>query len=108
MTTKVVIALTLSFALYSGPSANPATIDTTGTPIGTIFEFGSPNTATYGQTFTALGSTLDSFSLFLGERLRPNPRSLDVRGYIASWNGTNATNILYESTTQTMNGAATL
>lgn len=47
-------------------SAMAATIDTTGQDTGTIYSFGSPNTATYGQTFSPVaGQTqMTGFSLF--------------------------------------------
>ena len=88
-------------------SARAATIDTTGSDTGTIVQFGAPDTATYGQTFTAPGSLLDSFSLFLRNRFT-GTASLDLRGYVAGWNGLMASSILYESSTRTMNAGGAL
>ena len=78
-----------------------ADIDTTGgtTPSSTgIFPFGAGDTATYGQTFTAGASDnfLQSFSLYLGDRY-DGSGDLSFKGYIAGWDGTKATSILYSS-----------
>ncbi len=101
------VAAAFMIALGTVAPASSATIDTTGSDTGTIIEFGSPNTATYGQTFTAPGTVLDSFSLYLRNRVTGSG-TLDLRGYIAGWNGTEASSILYESGTQTMNANGTL
>jgi hypothetical protein len=84
-------------------------IDTTGSQVGTVQPFGYSNTATYGQTFTASGpdTVIDSFSLFLGERYS-GAGTLDLRGYLAVWDGTKAGTLLFTSATQTMNAAGTL
>src|SRR6185295_4626187 len=66
-----------------------------------------PDTATYGQTFTAPGSVLDRFSLFLRDRFTGSG-FLDLRGYVAGWNGLMASSILYESSTRTMNAGGAL
>ena len=100
-----VVAFTL--ALSPAASARAVTIDTTGSDNGTIFQFGAPETATYGQTFTAPGSVLNNFSLFLRNRFSGSG-SLDLRGYVAGWNGLMASSILYESSTRTMNAGGAL
>jgi hypothetical protein len=101
------VVVTLALALSPTASAHAVTIDTTGSDTGTIVQFGAPDTATYGQTFTAPGSVLDSFSLFLRDRFTGSG-SLDLRGYVAGWNGVMASSILYESSTRTMNAGGAL
>jgi hypothetical protein len=88
------------------PAAAMATdIDTSAhTPLS-IGIFGSPNTATYGQTFTAgAGDTfLNSFSLFLnGTTSSP----LTFRGYLATWDGTKAGTLLYTSANRVISSTA--
>ena len=93
-----------------GTSAFASTIiDTTGIDNGNIVAFGSANTATYGQTFTAplVDTLLDSFSMFLRTRWSGSG-TLDLRGYIGGWNGSEVSSILFESATETMNAAGTV
>jgi hypothetical protein len=97
-----VVVFTL--ALSPAASARAVAIDTGSR---TITQFGAPETATYGQTFTAPGSVLDSFSLFLRNQIA-GTASLDLRGDVATWNGLMASNILYESSTRTMNAGGAL
>lgn len=95
--------------------AQPATaltvIDTTGSDNGGFQAFGEPAYASMGQTFTVSGpdTQLDSFSLYLRDRFNGGG-TLDLRGYIASWDSVNAraSSILFASATQTMNAAGTL
>jgi hypothetical protein len=89
--------------------AMAANIDTTGADVDTIYSFGSPNTATYGQTFspTAGQTQITGSSLFLRDRWA-GEGTLDLRGYVAGWDGTKATSILFESATQIMNADGTL
>jgi len=86
-------------------------IDNTGTGSpGTITSFGAPDTATYGQTLLNLSgpdTVLDNFSMFLSDRVSGSG-TLNLRGYVAEWDGSKASNILFESTTRTMNAAGTL
>ncbi len=59
--------------------------------------FGETNTATYGQTFTAsadMGS-LSSFTFYINDAV--NPDYVDFKGYVAGWDGTKATTILFTS-----------
>ncbi len=93
---KIAISAIAAFG-FCVMTANAAVIDTTaGSFAGNISSFGSPNTATYGQTFTVSGidTVLNSFSLFLGGSYTQN-----VRGYIAEWDGSKASSILYTSAT---------
>eukprot|EP01036_Dinobryon_divergens_P051921 gene51921-69482_t len=93
-----------SLSLGFAGLANAADIDTTGAPsIGSISPFGSPDTATYGQTFVAGGSALNSFSLYLGQSTEDHLGSLDFIGYIGTWDGTKLGSILYTSDTQNKN-----
>ncbi len=60
--------------------------------------FGYPNTATYGELFTAPNNSdtnLSSFSFYMGS---PNAEGNIVTGaYIATWNGSMAGTLLYDS-----------
>ena len=59
--------------------------------------FGNPNTATYGELFTAPNSdsNLASFSFYMGSANTEG--NIILGGYIATWNGTNAGTLLYSS-----------
>jgi hypothetical protein len=109
--TLSILALGLAGVWGCASPTHASTIDTTGSMTTTEYDFGAPDTATYGETFNATGATLDSFSLYLQNR---NPfggggsGTLNLRGYIATWNGSFAGSILYESSTVTMNAAGTL
>ena len=102
----VVTCMLLGFGVMPLQAAN---VDTTGSRLGTIFEFGSPNTATFGQTFRAdtTQTNLNTFSLFLDARFH-GAGALGLRGYLAAWDGTKATSLLYSSGVRTMNTAGTL
>nr|WP_294501357.1 hypothetical protein [uncultured Rhodopila sp.] len=105
--TRSVLTFALMVAMATAAAAAP--IDTTGSNTGPIYAFGFPNTATYGETFTpdASQTTLTDFSMYLEDRYAGS-FPLNLRGYIATWNGSYAGTILYESATQTMNAAGTL
>jgi hypothetical protein len=87
-------------------------IDTAGIAGGGVGGFGPssvvPNVATDGQTFVVPESQLTSFSLYLQNACCGGSGTLDLRGYVAGWNGVEATTILFRSATQTMNAAGTL
>src|SRR5215510_12798465 len=75
--------------------ADPVTI-TTGAPSLTISTFGYPNTATYGQTITAVaGATqLNSFTF----HIQPFSNPITYRAYVMAWDGTKATGpVLFQS-----------
>ncbi len=60
--------------------------------------FGNPNTATYGETFTAPGNgdtNLTSFSFYMGSPTVPG--NILLGAYIATWTGSNAGTLLYSS-----------
>ncbi len=60
--------------------------------------FGNPDTATYGETFTAPNSAdtnLASFSFWFAGAV--NPGNIILGGYIATWDGTKAGTLLYSS-----------
>jgi hypothetical protein len=66
-------------------------------------EFGLPGGSTsFGQTFVAGGSTMNNFSLFLGNRSEGNG-SLDLRGYVGTWTGDKLGSLLYTSGTRSVN-----
>ena len=87
MTVRSFLAFTV---LLAGPVSAQTTIETTSFWDGLmqIQPMGKPNTATYGQTFTAPTSdnTLQSFSFFL--RDIGGGADLQFQGYIAAWDGT--------------------
>lgn len=105
------IAAAAALGLLAVSAAKGATIiDNTGSDTGSVTSFGSVNTATYGQTLLNLSGPdthLDSFSMFLRERAS-GAGTLDLRGYVAEWDGIRASSILFESATQTMNAAGDL
>ncbi len=59
--------------------------------------FGYPNTATYGELFTAPGSVsnLSSFSFYMGDPVLSG--NIITGAYIATWNGSEAGTLLYSS-----------
>ena len=103
------LTITLATALTLASFTASAAIDTTTIDAGTITSFGTSNTATYGQTFIpgAGDTNLSSFSMYLRNRAGGSG-TLDLRGYIATWDGSKAGSILFESVTHTMNAAGTL
>jgi hypothetical protein len=84
LSTMAAIAMTVSSA-----AAHAQNIGLPGADFLTS-EFGKPNTATYGQTFTVQpGATaLQSFSFWLSNNaeLTTNPASLRFKGYVMAWN----------------------
>src|SRR5665647_1305406 len=91
-------------AMMAGGGAKANTIiDTTGSFYGNISPFGYPNTATYGEVFSVFSPDeyLNSFSLYLTDNATG---SLNLKGYIAGWDGLKATSILYTSPLETMVG----
>ncbi len=89
-----IVALALSASASAEVINNTAITDA-------ISPFGSTNTATYGQTLTVgTDNVLNSFSMFLNGR--QGGTTLDLRGYVAGWDGSKATSILYTSATRTM------
>jgi hypothetical protein len=83
-------------------AARAYTIDTGPADGGQIAEFGSLNTATYGETFVVPGpeTLLTSFTMYLSPFVDAAPANLDLRGYIAGWDGSKATAILFTSGTR--------
>lgn len=85
-------------ALAFSASASATVIDNTDVT-WSIGDFGSPDTATYGQTITVgTDHFLNNFSLYLNGSGAP----IDLRGYVAGWDGSKATNIVYTSATRTL------
>lgn len=95
------LAALLSLAAL-GFSGNTAAEVIDNTVINDAFApFGSPETATYGQTITVgQDNVLNSFSLFLYGGNGEGP--LDFRGYVGLWDGEKAANILYSSDVRTI------
>jgi len=98
-------ALGIAAALPAG-TALAANIDTTAAVgVGNVYPFGVGlnATPTYGQTFTAdpTQTNLTGFSLFLDLRRDNAPSPVDndgplnLRGYLATWDGSKAGTILY-------------
>lgn len=78
--------------------ASASVIDNTAIT-SSIAPFGYSDTATYGQTVTVgADNVLNKFSMYL----YGNNQSLDFRGYVAGWDGSKATSILYTSATRTV------
>jgi len=78
--------------------ATASVIDNTGIT-SKIQPFGYYDTSTYGQTFTVgADNVLNGFSMYL----YGNKQSLDLRGYVAGWDGSKATSILYTSATRSV------
>jgi hypothetical protein len=72
--------------------ASPALAQTIGNPGGnSISPWGKPDTQTYGQTVTAINTSLDSFSFWVG-----GPSDLNFQAYVFAW----------DSGTSRANGAA--
>ncbi len=75
----------LSVAVQAGADVNISTLPLSSS----IQPFGESNTATYGQTITAPGSSLGSFSFWLDDYV--NPDYVDFAGYVMAWDGSKAT-----------------
>ena len=84
-------------------------IDTTSSWDGSsyIWAFGEPDTATYGQTFTAPETSrpLTEFTFYLDDYY--NPDVIDFAAYVMAWDGTKATGpVLYSSAMQSTTGSS--
>jgi len=65
-----------------------------------MYNFGVPRAATFGQTFVASGATLTGFSFWLGNENNENTSSasaLQLRAYVMTWNGSRAGARMYRS-----------
>jgi len=87
------------FACLFAGSVNAGVIETISSWNGSssIYSFGEPNTATYGQTFTVGSETsLDNFTFYLNDSV--NPDFTDFEAFVMAWDGAKATgSILYQS-----------
>lgn len=96
------LAVAVLYLASAAPAFSTAfTIDTTP-PNTNIATFGYPNTATYGQTITAVAGTtqLDSFTFNI-----QTGGVITYRAYVMAWNGTNATGpILFQTGDQMATG----
>src|ERR1700754_3640627 len=97
-------AAALALGLASAP-AMAQDIDTTAAYGADMDSFGTPNTATYGQTFTVgADNALNSFTMYLSGG---SGSALNFQAYVYAWNGSRAVgNALFSSATQQFNGAA--
>ncbi|SIO08964.1 PEP-CTERM protein-sorting domain-containing protein [Parasphingorhabdus marina DSM 22363] len=93
---KYTLGTAMALAIPMVPAAAQNIDNTTGGSSGNIQRFGSTNTATYGQLFNAGGSAINSFSLFLGDRVS-GAGDLDFKGYLGTWDGTKVGSVLYSS-----------
>lgn len=95
-------ALLSAGMLICSANASATLLDNTAR-VGGIQPFGAPASATYGQTFTVgADNILNGFSLYLDAYYEGEGSTLDVRGYVASWDGSKVNSILYTSTTRTI------
>ena len=100
MKTSYLKASLLLFAVLGAVAADASAsiIDNTGIT-ARIQPFGYYDTSTYGQTFTVgADNVLNGFSMYL----YGNMQTLNLRGYVAGWDGSKATSILYTSTTRSV------
>jgi hypothetical protein len=93
------VALALGIA-----SVQATTYDNSSISSG-IVTFGNSNTATYGQTFTAPGGVLDSWTFYLQNEY-VTPQNFEF--FVFGWNGSSATGpALYQSSLQTVTPSET-
>lgn len=103
-----VLAL-LAGLLGGARPAEAQTIDTGPWGGGMIGSFGEPDTATYGQTFTATSTEaiLDRFRFSLASAAGPD--AVEFKGYVMEWTGTRATGpILYQSALQSLSPGSSM
>lgn len=97
-TRRTLAHLLSATALALSASASANVIDNTAIT-DFVWPFGSPDTATYGQTLSVEpDSVLTGFTLYLNST--PYNATLNLRGYVASWDGEKAGTILYTSATR--------
>jgi len=85
---KPIILAALTLLSFNAHSATITTADSwNGTD--SISTFGENNTATYGQTITAAGDNLDSFTFYVNDFV--NPDYIDFEAYVYAWDGVKAT-----------------
>jgi hypothetical protein len=87
----------VAMVLFSSVAHATLLINNTSTTNNFAYPVGAPDASTYGEAFHTNGSdtVLNSFSMFLSD----GNGSLNFRGYIGAWNGSNVTSILYTSST---------
>ena len=84
--------LAIFLSLAAGTNAKADVVLSNSPTFGTISVFGSPDTTTYGEVFTApTTGELTSFSLFLSSTIG------NLIGGIGVWNGTGVSSVLYTS-----------
>jgi hypothetical protein len=90
----------VAICLLTAAATSHATliVDTTPSQNGTLWPFGEPSLATYGQTFTVVAShpVLTGFTFFLDDQLDTDV--VDFAAYVMAWDGSKATGpILFQS-----------
>jgi hypothetical protein len=98
--------LALTIGLFAAAPLHAADIDNTvGGLNGDISYFGTPDSATFGQTFLADGNIIRGFSLYLMTRVDGFPDvPLGFKGYIGSWDGSKMGSLLYASEARSRSG----
>jgi hypothetical protein len=95
---KRILLLAVALALFTCGAFAQTTYNSFGSYDAYWHPLGNPNTATYGETFTAPTNgddVLQNFSLYLaGPEVSGN---IDLSGYIAPWTGSDAGPLLYTS-----------
>jgi hypothetical protein len=101
-TTWFAIAIAL---VAIGPVRATDIDNTVGGLNGDISYFGTPESATFGQTFVADGNIIKGFSLYLLDRVDGFPNvPLGFKGYIGSWDGSKMGSLLYTSDPRSRSG----
>lgn len=88
-----------TLALFALSAHAAVVINNSSDMNNSVFPFGAPSTATYGEAFhtDATNTRLNNFSMFLTD----GANFLDFKGYIAAWDGSKVTSVLYTSNTVT-------
>jgi len=106
-----ILLVALVILAVGGSSHAALIIDTTGAVDEEVKPFGEETSATYGQTFTVVGSDtyLNVFTFFFDDITTPGPVPVDFAAYVMAWDGAMATGpLLFESSPRatTNNGGA--
>ncbi|MFZ4287670.1 PEP-CTERM sorting domain-containing protein [Variovorax sp. HJSM1_2] len=101
---QVIKHLAVAFSVAACAMTAQATVVTSGTWSGsTIGPFAETDTATYGQTFTAAGNYLNSYTMYLSS----GSGTTSFKSYIYAWDGLKIVgSALYSSAVQEFSGAA--
>jgi hypothetical protein len=91
-----IVVLTVMAAVAAHSQTISTTYDTD------IYDFGAPNTETYGQTFNAPNTELDSYSFRLNDFGNDQPFFF----YVGTWTGSDVGSVLYDTYFPTANPGA--